>query len=487
MKHEAAQQAEVSDVSERYIEQLKLEAKDKDDAIAHHSSQLSSLQASLHASQAAVQREQQQSLKALEVMQSELSGYREVHLSMVQLYDVQMQQMREQLQSVLVYVLDEEARAKEAAGGDRGAGISTRKVVDMMQLCMQQIHQQDLLIQAMSKQPHRPHIASAPPPPAGPARAVGRAAVAGKGQRKAGLADGKRPAAVEEAEMDAAKLASIPLTARISHLQLQLAHAQQQLASQRQRAAQQAQQAEHAVEDKQRMHERVQEMQRQLSHEKAEGKRRERELERAMKGVQQSQRAEAERSALARQVEDGQAALKAAKAELQRSAEQLQAALRLGNELRDAEQQAQAEVAKKDRQLERHHQSAQKHEAQLAELTQQLEELRVVQSRVREEGERRRVEADGIAGELSSAKEELARAEAMVKASQLSAEDSRRRVEEVTEECHQLQQRKEQHGDERKQWVWREEQLKRDVSTLESTSDAHSHHSAAPTAASNPR
>ena len=68
------QQVEVSDVSERYIEQLKLELREKDDAISRHSAQLSSMQALVEANQAAVQREQQQSIKALEVMQSELNG-----------------------------------------------------------------------------------------------------------------------------------------------------------------------------------------------------------------------------------------------------------------------------------------------------------------------------------------------------------------------------------------------------------------------------
>ena len=464
LKLELAQQAEVSDVSERYIEQLKLEMKDKDDAIGRHSSQLSALQSLVQASQAAVQREQQQSLKALEVMQSELNGYREVHLSMVSLYDVQMQQMREQLQSVLIYVLDAEESAKRAGGGDNSGGISTGKVVDMMQLCMQQIQQQDLLIQAMSKRPHRPSTAAVPPP-AVPTRAPSRAAGSVRERRRVGLSERKRPAGVEELDVDTQKLVSIPLTARISHLQLQLAHTEQQLASQRQRAAQQTQQAEQAREDSQRTRERAQELQRQLSHERAEGKRREREIERATKELQLSQRTEAELLTLTRQVEDGQAALKAAKEELHNTAEQLQGALGLVSELREAVQQAQLELAEKEQQLQRHHRSAQKNEAQLAEVTKELEELRLVDSRMKEEGEGHRLEAERVALQLRSAKEELAQADATVKAAQQSAENRGNRVVELTYQCQRMWQQAEQRTQE-------EEQLKRETSTMEKTSAA---------------
>ena len=397
--------------------------------------------------------------------------YREVHLSMVSLYDVQMQQMREQLQSVLVYVLGaEESGRKSGGGGHSGGGISARRVIDMMQAAMQQIAQQDLLIQAMNKHhhpspQHRPPSAQPPPPQSAsaPGRFLPVKSASSKERSRRGAVERKRSAAVDAAEAGLERLVTIPLTARISHLQLQLAHSEQQLASAHQQSAQHQAQADKDRGENAALHQRMHELQREVTHERTQLKKRERELEHRIKELQDVHRTEADWTALTRQLEDSQAALRSAKEELQRKSKLLHAAQQRQTELQAAVRRAQLEVEEREKRVQRLHQSAQKKDSRLAEAVKELDDLRLVHSHLKEEEQRRRLEVEEIAIKVRSLKDELARTDAAAKQAEVVADDRSREAAELRARCQRLESEQEQQHTDRLQWTRREEDLRREA------------------------
>jgi hypothetical protein len=432
--------------------------------------QLSSARSLVEANQAAVQREQQRSLKALEVTQAELRGYREVHLSMVALYDEQMQQMREQLQSVLHYVLDVEESAKKAGDGDVGGSrVSARKVVDMMQLVMQQIHQQDLLIHAMAKQPRPSTAPSKPPTPSQPR--IQPVKVLSLKERRRGAA-----AALEGAEADGDRLIAIPLNARISHLELQLAHTEQQLASQRQQAAQFASQTEKAREELRSVQQRLLELQRQLSHEKQQSKRREREVERQLKELNDARPSEEDWARVNLQLEESKAALTAATEELQAQVKLVEAAQQREAGLQQSSVLARVELEESERRLRLLQEAAQRRDDQLAAAEKEIDELRRAETRRTEEEAQRRAEADQSLNALRSLQDDLSRHQASTAAAQRAADEAVKEAAELRSQCQRMQVEEERYQAERERWRRSEQAMRREMEALEATSDAQTQH-----------
>ena len=167
--------------------------------------------------------------------------------------------------------MEEEARRKKGGAApaaeqrlssrsDGSDGITHRKVVDLMQLCMSRITQQDELIHSLSN-----HTAAVKHLLLGSTsvQAVQRSGPA-KSLQKAKARQHREEMPEAEAAAEDVRL-RLPLAARVSRLELELLHAEQQLAMQQHRAADSAAQADSSREETEALQQRLLVLQRQLA------------------------------------------------------------------------------------------------------------------------------------------------------------------------------------------------------------------------------